>query len=162
MACKHVRCYGHGIVHFSAYEHTPWEDVWLRWKTRPNGVRTAGPTLIGRAELESDMSVIREVYASDPRAAQEQWYADESREHERVLAQFEAGASIVVGPPMLAKDGGDISNVYINQRMFNRADAERMLAQYLNERFGVRRVKFSWKRPAAIVVPFCVGAPESV
>jgi hypothetical protein len=104
-----------------------------------------GPTLIGRADLESDLEMDLEIRAENPKRAN--WYATDIKEMRRVLSLMDSGSEIVVGRDW---ENGTPS-IYINKDAFNRSDAERMIGAMMKH-LRVANFYFQWERKTEIVV----------
>jgi hypothetical protein len=138
-------CYG--PIAFGPQYRSPWEDVWIRWKAKPGRrLYYAAPTLICRAELLADLKRTRERHRKRPRLA-------DITHDEAMLAALE------VSPH--AADGCDPPNVYTRANGINRAEAERMLAFWLERRHGIKNPKFGWRKTDFWITPTGFGEYQS-
>lgn len=138
----------HGPIAVSPKYESPWEDVWLTFKRRPNRVERLGPCLVSRANLEWELQGHREYFAEHPKA---DWLHETLAQEEAILARLRE-QPYVLEP--LSRPG--IPNIYTRAASIDRAEAERMLAWYLAEAYDIREPKFRWKRPRVVIIP-CGG-----
>lgn len=137
---KRVICRSHGAIAAGPQYHTHWEDVWLTWKGKPGRrIYRAAPMIATRADLEAELWIDRDVQKKHP----EHDYSDDIRLAEELLSKLDAAP--------FARDNWDCPNVYTNAEAIDRAEAERMLAWFLEDAHGVRNPKFAWKKPEVIV-----------
>jgi hypothetical protein len=73
------------------------------------------------------------------------------------IATLKAALSTLEHAPY-ARDDSEYPNIYTRAMGIDRAEAERMLAWFLEEKYGVKHPKFLWKRPTLVVVPTGFGA----
>jgi hypothetical protein len=128
---KRIDVEGWGPLAAGPHHPTTWDDVWISWKGRPGRPRTTlAPTLVGFDEFESQEAIAR----ADP------LYADEAAGHVRIRQQLETAPYVIddIEPP----------NIYARKATIDRAEAERMLAFLLEQRYGIRNPKFRWKSRA--------------
>ncbi len=126
-----VRCFG-PIVFYKSHKSL-WEDVYLKWKGKPGRkVYQTGPTLIGKINLMSDLSL----YQSDI-----EFKDDEIR-------LLEALKGINISEYFIDKD----DNIYSRSDKIDRFEAEKMLLYYFKSKFNVTNVKFKWMKPKFFVI----------
>jgi hypothetical protein len=142
---KHICAICHGLIAVGREYKSPWEDVWLRWKGRPGRVFKAAPCLVCRAELLADLEMARQGHAEHP----EFNYDVDIQNYEALLATLEHAP--------YARDDYEYPNIYTHAFGIDRAEAERMLAWFLEDKYGVKNPKFIWKRPKTVVVPTGFG-----
>jgi hypothetical protein len=148
---KHIRVHCYGPIAVSKDYESSWEDIWLRWKDRPGHARKAMVTICGRANLENDIDIQRECLADATRDKKD--YAHEFSAElatlRGVLDKLTTPESIAVYPREAEDNCPDL---YCGREMLTRADAERVMAWWLEKKHGVRNVKFCWRRPRYMVV----------
>lgn len=163
---KRVVCIGHGPIFFGPHHKSPWEDVWLRWhKGKPSrGMARAAPTLECaaelRAELEMNEEIRRKPISHDSTAEERQaWYREEDAVYAAQLKELETQpySSDTDFAPKSWDNRPALGTVVTKANGIDRAEAERMLAYYLGRHYGLRNVKFVWKRPDFCVQPAGFG-----
>ena len=83
------------------------------------------------------------------------WYLEDDARMRAALKVLET-QPYYVDPPWPGQDK-HLETVYTNAKGIDRAEAERMLAFYLAEVFGVKNPKFVWDRPEIIIMPTGFG-----
>jgi hypothetical protein len=137
---KRVLCYSHGALAAGPHYQTHWEDVWLKWSGKPGQrIYRAAPMIATRADLEAELWINRESQRKRP----EHDYGDEIRSDEALLAELDRGP--------YARNDWDCPSVYTNAAAIDRAEAERMLAWFMESAHGVRNPKFVWIKPEVYV-----------
>lgn len=172
---KRVVCTGHGPIFFGPQYRSPWEDVWVRWR---RGKPSAGPGHVGpclqsanelRAEIrmhedirnrpdDADLRIKGLSWSSSTFAERQGWYRTDDAVAEQVLGELETQPYADDGDKWpSAKSKPSLANIYTKANGIDRAEAERMLAYYLEKHYGLRNVRFVWKRPAYCVTPMGFG-----
>ena len=149
MQTKIIRCRCYGLISAHASAKAPWEDVWLRWKSKPGRrTYTKGTTLKTRAELLVDLRHGRELQTEDPDAESGLVYVAGL---EKILTGLDEN-QYMIGPE------ADPTYIYTRSPGIDRAEAERMLLFFLRNRYEIRFPQFKWNRleggPAIIPVGF--------
>jgi hypothetical protein len=92
-----------------------------------------------RADLEAELWIDREIQRKHP----EHDYSDDITRTEQMLRQLDSAPFV--------RDDWDCPNVYTNASAIDRAEAGRMLAWFLEDKYAVRNPKFIWPKPDFIV-----------
>jgi hypothetical protein len=143
-----VKCYG--AIALSPDYESPWEDVWVRWKTRPgHSTRWRVATVVGRVNLERDFKLASEGLAEAERDKDES-LANDYREDVGFYGKVLRGISLHGVEINEAGEGGP--DIYVNKPMLNRADAEHALSEWLDRAYYIREPKFEWDRPKHAIV----------
>jgi hypothetical protein len=117
-------------------EQSPWDDVWLRWTSKPGrGKLRVSTTLVCRKELQADYRRATE-WPPDVIPDPEPAYVAEWR---RVLAALDQ-------QPCVVGVAAHPTYIYTNRPGIDRAEAERMLAHFLRERHSIEVPRFRWDR----------------
>lgn len=144
-----VRCYG-PIAVDKSYE-SPWEDIWLRWRDRPGRARKATVTICGRGNLENDIDIQEKCLADAVREKKD--YATECAADLAKLRGLLAKLTTPESTALYPHDDDDgCPDIYCGKEMLTRAEAERVMAQWLEQKHGLRNLKFCWRRPRYMVV----------
>lgn len=150
---KRVRCLGHGPIFAGSHYRSGWEDVWLRWKGKPGRtIYRAAPCLISSGDLRGEIESCRWMLERHP--------GKYDRHYQQDIAANEAILARLTEAPYWADDA-DCPNVYTRTDYIDRAEAERMIAWFLADRYGVKRPKLDWQRPEIVVIPWSLTAPQA-
>jgi len=187
---KRIRCFGHGPIFAGPQYKSPWEDVWLRWKGKPGRtVYRAGPCLECSAEIQPDLDIHQQIRDRDDeldevptrdladsnepeviplrraldlpkttKAERASWYLEDDARLRAAQKALET-QPYYVDPPWPGQDE-HLETVYTNAKGIDRAEAERMLAFYLAEVFGIKVPKFVWRRAKDVIMPVGFGDYE--
>lgn len=172
---KRIRCFCHGPIAAGPQYKSPWEDVWLRWKGKPGRrVYHAAPCLSCSAEIQPELDSHQRIRDRDekadpvknlvtgldlPEVTKEErasWYLEDDARLRTAQKTLET-QPYYVDPPWPGKEAKHLEQVYTNAKGIDRAEAERMLAFYLAEVFGIKNPKFVWARPEMVIIPTGFG-----
>ena len=136
---KRVRCFGHGLLHMGPHYHTPWEDVWLRWKGSDRKVYRAAPCLISANDVRGTLEASQQMLILEPTSKYREYYEEDIKKAQEMLAYLEEH------PYHVKVDG--FPDVTTRAPLIDRAEAECMLRHLLEVRYGVTNPKFVWEKP---------------
>jgi hypothetical protein len=144
---KTIRCRCFGPMAANPNDQCPWDDVWLRWTSKPGRRKVrVGTTLVSRRELQADYRRAEcppDVPPDPEPACVAEW--------RRVLAALDREHRVVGAT-------ADPTYIYTNSAGIDRTEAERMLALFLRERHGIEAPRFRWDRLSrAAVIPLGFG-----
>jgi hypothetical protein len=107
---------------------------------------------------EHDPNSIRNVLdlPKTTKAERASWYLEDDARLRTAQKTLET-QPYYVDPPWPGKEDKHLEQVYTNAKGIDRAEAERMLAFYLAEVFGIKNPKFVWARPEIIIMPTGFG-----
>ena len=143
-----VTCYGPMSVYPEA--ESPWEDVWVSWKTRPGRSRERYiVTVAGRQNLESDLNIVSKCL-DDAVAEHDEKLIETFKVDLLQLQRILAAVSLCGVLDETDKDG--CVDIYVNKEFLNRVDTENALISWLEREHGVKRPKFAWRRPKAFIL----------
>ncbi len=143
---KRVRCFGHSPLNLGPHYTVSWDDVWLRWVSKPGKtIQRLGPCLCSltdaMAEIDENTWVL--THAPDLVAKYGREYYQEELNSARDLVRRIKDEGLIC----VAKSTDDrLPILYTSARVIDRAEAERMLAWWLSVAYGVKRPKFQWKK----------------
>lgn len=173
---KRVLCSCHGPIAFGPHYKSPWEDVWLRWKGKPGRkVYRAAPTLVCHRELYVELEMHAEIRKGPlhplsigdiilpgtpevPMEERESWYLRDDEVMRSMLAALERAPYACDWQSYPERDKG-LSTVYTKAAGIDRKEAERMLAYFLEVAYGVKNVKFDWKKADFCIEPVSLDCP---
>lgn len=136
MAKKQVRVSCHGPIAFSKHYKVSWEDVWLRWKTKPTKTHYKAPTLMSRSDLETELE-INQLCMEDTEWNNTPYFINEKQKLLNILNHLAVESDLYF-------DGDDI---YTSKESIDRDEAERMIREYM-KRQGFSHVNLKWRKPS--------------
>jgi hypothetical protein len=152
---KRVRCFGHGPLNLGPHYTVGWEDVWLRWVSKPGKtIHRAGPCLMSRGDALGSLEEAKWTLTQDDLMVK---YGDIYREDledcQAIVDRLNTERFVL--DDHHASNDPMMPNIYTQADDIDRAEAERMLAWWLERVCGVTRPKFQWKRvEGPIIFPF--------
>mgnify|MGYP000877351078 FL=1 len=150
MSQKRIYCYSHGPLLYPGCL-VPWEDVWLRWKGKPGRtVYHAAPCLECSAELEAEIKLHQLIRETNETARDENWYASDDAHYGRVLDALKTQEFVSSGE-------GAALTITTTARGISRQHAERMMAWWLEQEYGIKNPKFVWNKPEIVILPHGFG-----
>lgn len=142
MRPKPITLICHGPITVDAAALVAWSDVWVRF--RANSKRHSyGPTLTGRADLDSEIEFHEKLQTEHP----EHDWSQDLRELREAAARLDAGARVAIGNDW--QNG--TPTLYFAEDYFDRAGAEEMITAMLAH-LGHTSITLKWKRETDVVV----------
>lgn len=135
-----------------------WEDVYINWNIKPGrkNKKYLAPTLMSRTDIERDIELLKKEQKSVGKSYGSNINLDEVElcEEDEIEYNKEILQELDKGNIFIQKDMDDSTpDVVTPKEYIDRDEAERMLTKLLEEWFGLKNIKFKWKRPNFVIIP---------
>lgn len=129
-----------------------WDDVWINWNVKPGrkNKKYLAPTLMSRTDIERDLENHKKEFEElKEKESDDIVFIETEIEYDKEILQ-----ELDKGNIFIQKDMDDlIPDVVSPKEYINKDEAERMLTKLLEEWFGLKNIRFKWKRPKLVVTP---------
>lgn len=141
MARAHLYCHS-PIALYSEYK-TPWADVWIKLKLRPNKRIYFAPCIASLTNLESEIDFKRELIDKFPK--HKEVYTKDLNKLLEIKEKLNYEYFVYV--PL----SGGCCDLYVAEPCITKSIAEKVMQKYLaNEGYHV--INFKWQRPKCILL----------
>lgn len=142
---KRVDVYCHGPIAIDRSCRVTWEDIWLRWKTRPKQRHKLFPCVMSKIDVVREMEH-ESLFAADNRDEHTDWDWSRLPRLRAIIHRLDRGERFI------AEDTDYGGYLYLADEYLTWSNANEALT-WLLERYDVRNPRLKWKRPSIVVYP---------
>ena len=144
---KRVDVYCHGPIAVDHSCEVTWEDIWLRWKTRPKRRHRLFPCVMSKVDVVREME--RESsFASEYQDEHTDWDWSHLPHLREIIHRLDQGERFMA----FETDEDHGGYLYLADEYLTWSNANEALTWLLG-RYGVRNPRLKWKRPSYVVYP---------